>query len=81
MSRSFSVIGSLDRIHAVCLCKKIIFHDSTILLPECTITVTMDTQTTFTMEGDRLVAEKLIRDIAVLALDQPYYPVTMEELK
>jgi hypothetical protein len=80
MSRSFSIIGSLDRIHAACLCKKLIFHDSTILHPECTIMVTMDTRTTFTMEGDRLTAEKLIRDIAVLALDQPYYPVTMEEL-
>lgn len=81
MSRSFSIIASLDRIHAACLCKKLIFHDSTILHPECTITVTINTQTTFTMEGDRLAAEKIIRDIAVLALDELYYPVTMEEIK
>jgi len=32
------------------------------------------------MEGDYLVAEKIIRDIAVLALDEPYYPVSMEEI-
>ena len=80
MTLSFSVIASLDRIHAACLCKKLVFHDFTILHPECTIVVTIDTRTTFSIEGDRLAAEKLIRDIAVLALDQPYYPVTMEEL-
>lgn len=80
MSRSFSIIGSLDRIHAACICKKLIFHDFTILHPECTITVTIDTRTTFTMQGDPLTAEKIIRDIAVLALDELYYPVTMEEL-
>jgi len=28
--------------------------------------------------GDQLYSEKLIRDIAVLALDHPYYPVTIE---
>jgi len=81
MSRSFSVIGSYDRIHAACLCKKIVFHDFTILDPEYTIVVTIDTQTTFTIQGERLAAEKTIRDIAVLALDEPYYPVTMEEIK
>jgi len=27
-----------------------------------------------------LISEKIIRDIAVLALDYPYYPVTMEEM-
>lgn len=56
------------------------FHNYTILHPECTITVTIDTQTTFSIEGERLAAEKLIRDIAVLALDELYYPVSMEEL-
>ena len=80
MYRSFSIIGSLDRIHAACICKKLMFHNYTILHPECTITVTIDTQTTFSIEGERLAAEKLIRDIAVLALDELYYPVSMEEL-
>jgi len=56
------------------------FHDCTILHPECTITVTIDSRTTFRIEGDYLVAEKIIRDIAVLALDEPYYPVSMEEI-
>ena len=76
----FHVIGSLERIQATCVYKKIQFVDSYILYPNGKIKVTIDDKTTFTpIEGDTLVASKLIRDIAILALDCPYYTVTMEE--
>ena len=76
----FNVIGSLDRIQATCAYKKLHFIDSYILYPNGKIKVTIDDKTTFTpIEGDELVASKLIRDIAILALDCPYYTVTMEE--
>ena len=77
---SFSVIGSLDRIHATCIHKKIDMNESYIIHSTGKIKVNIDTKTTFIIEGDRLQGEKLIRDIAVLALDQLYYPVTMEEV-
>ena len=80
MSISFSVIGSLDRIHATCIHKKIDMKESYIIHSTGKIKVNIDTKTTFIIEGDRLQGEKLIRDIAVLALDQLYYPVTMEEV-
>lgn len=80
MSISFSVIGSIDRIHATCIHKKLVMQDSYIIHSNGKIKVDIDTKTTFTIEGDRLHGEKLIRDIAVLALDQLYYPVTMEEV-
>jgi len=80
MSISFSVIGSLDRIHATCIHKKIDIKESYIIHSTGKIKVNIDTKTTFIIEGDRLQGEKLIRDIAVLALDQLYYPVTMEEV-
>jgi len=73
-------MSSYDRIHATCLCKKIVLKDSHIIHPTGKIKITFDTKITFTIiEGDPIYSEKLIRDIAVLALDQPYYPVTMEE--
>ncbi len=76
----FHVIGSLERIQATCAYKKLLFVDSYILYPNGKIKVTIDDKTTFTpIEGDTLVASKLIRDIAILALDCPYYTVTMEE--
>ena len=76
----FNVIGSLERIQATCEYKKLQFIDSHILYPNGKIKVTIDTKTTFTpMEGDTLIASKLIRDIVILALDCPYYTVTMEE--
>jgi len=78
---SFSVIGSLDRIHATCIHKKIDMNESYIIHSTGKIKVNIDTKTTFIIEGDRLQGEKLIRDIAVLALDQLYYPVTMEEVE
>ena len=78
--RTFSIIASLDRIRATCFHKKIVMHDDTILHSTGSIKVTIDTKTTFTIEGDPLHGEQLVRDIAVLALDQPYYPVTMEEV-
>ena len=78
--RTFSIIASLDRIRATCFHKKIVMHDDTILHSTGSIKVTIDTKTTFTIEGDPLHGEQLVRDIAVLALDQPYYPVTMEEI-
>lgn len=80
MSISFSVIGSIDRIHATCIHKKIDMKESYIIYSTGKIKVNIDTKTTFIIEGDRLQGEKLIRDIAVLALDQLYYPVTMEEV-
>ena len=55
-------------------------QDDTIYHSTGKVKVTIDTKTTFTIEGDPLHGEQLIRDIAVLALDQPYYPVTMEEI-
>jgi len=79
MSISFSVIGSLDRIHATCIHKKVDMKESYIIHSTGKIKVDIDTKTTFIIEGDRLQGEKIIRDIAVLALDQLYYPVTMEE--
>ena len=81
MSISFSVIGSLDRIHATCIHKKIVMKESYIIHSTGKIKVNIDTKTTFIIEGDRLQGEKIIRDIAVLALDQLYYPVTMEEVE
>ena len=78
--RSFSVIASMDRIRATCIHKKVVVVDDTIIHHTGKIKVTIDTKTTFTMEGDPLHGEQLVRDIAVLALDQPYYPVTMEEV-
>ena len=54
--------------------------DSYIIYSNGKIKVDIDTKTIFTIEGDRLQGEKIIRDIAVLALDQLYYPVTMEEV-
>jgi len=80
MSISFSVIGSLDRIHATCIHKKVDMKESYIIHSTGKIKVDIDTKTTFIIEGDRLQGEKIIRDIAVLALDQLYYPVTMEEV-
>ena len=78
--RIFPVIASLDRIRATCIHKKIIMQEDTILHATGKIKVTIDTKTTFTIEGDPLHGEQLVRDIAVLALDQLYYPVTMEEI-
>ena len=78
--RVFYVIASLDRIRATCFHKKIAMQEDTILHSTGKVKVTIDTKTTFTIEGDPLHGEQLIRDIAVLALDQPYYPVTMEEI-
>jgi hypothetical protein len=78
--RAFSITASIDRIRATCFHKKIVMQDDTILHSTGSIKVTIDTKTTFTIEGDPLHGEQLIRDIAVLALDQPYYPVTMEEV-
>lgn len=76
----FNVIGSIDRIKATCDYKKVQYIDSHIIYPGGKIKLTIDKKTTFTLlEGDKLIASKLIRDIAVLALDQPYYTVTMEE--
>jgi hypothetical protein len=73
-------VGSLERIQATCTYKKLQLVDSHILYPNGKIKLTIDTKTTFThMEGDPLTSAKLIRDIAVLALDCPYYTVTMEE--
>ena len=76
----FAVIASLDRIRATCFHKKIAMQDDTILYSTGSIKVTIDTKTTFTIEGDPSHGEQLVRDLAVLALDQPYYPVTMEEM-
>jgi len=77
---SFPVIGSIDRIHASCIIKKTKLIDSHIIYPNGKIKVTIDTKTTFTLiEGDPLLFETLVRDIAVLALDEIYYPVTKEE--
>jgi hypothetical protein len=76
----FPMIASLDRIRATCVHKKIIMQEDTILHATGKIKVTIDTKTTFTIEGDTLQGEQLVRDIAVLALDQLYYPVTMEEV-
>ena len=74
-------IGSMDRILATCHTKKLKFQDSYILHPHGKIKVDINNKTTFThIEGDCLISEKIIRDIAVLALDYPYYPVTMEEM-
>ena len=78
--RAFSIIASIDRIRATCFHKKIVMQDDTIFHSTGSIKVSIDTKTTFTIEGDPLHGEQLIRDIAVLALDQPYYPVTMEEM-
>jgi hypothetical protein len=78
--RVFSVIASLDRIHATCIHKKIDMNGDTITYPTGSIKITIDTKTTFTIKGDPLHGEQLVRDIAVLALDQLYYPVTMEEV-
>ena len=78
--RAFSIIASLDRIRATCFHKKIAMQNDTIFHSTGSIKVTIDTKTTFTIEGDPLHGEQLVRDIAVLALDQPYYPVTMEEV-
>jgi len=76
----FNVVGSIDRIKATCDYKKVQFIDSHIIYPDGKIKLTIDEKTTFTLlEGDKLIASKLIRDIAILALDQPYYTVTMEE--
>lgn len=76
----FNVIGSLERIKATCKYKKVNLVDSHIIYPNGKIQLTIDTKTTFTIiEGDELIASKLIRDIAILALDQLYYTVTMEE--
>ncbi len=79
----FNVIGSLERIKATCKYKKVNLVDSHIIYPNGKIQLTIDQKdqkTTFTIiEGDELIASKLIRDIAILALDQPYYTVTMEE--
>ena len=78
--RVFPIIASLDRIRATCFHKKIDMQNDTIFHPTGKIKVTIDTKTTFTIEGDPLHGEQIIRDIAVLALDQLYYPVTMEEV-
>jgi hypothetical protein len=78
--RVFSLVASMDRIRATCFHKKIELNDNTITHPTGKIKIIIDTKTTFTIEGDPLHGEQLIRDIAVLALDQPYYPVTMEEV-
>ena len=78
--RVFFITASLDRIRATCTHKKIAMHDDTIFYANGKIKVTIDTKITFTIEGDTLYGEQLVRDIAVLALDQPYYPVTMEEV-
>jgi len=78
--RIFLIVASLDRIHATCIHKKLVVEGDTITHPTGKIKVTVDTKTTFTIEGDPLHGEQLVRDIAVLALDQPYYPVTMEEV-
>jgi len=78
--RVFSVIASLDRIRATCIHKKVDMNGDTITHPTGSIKITIDTKTTFTIEGDPLHGEQLVRDIAVLALDQLYYPVTMEEV-
>ena len=78
--RVFPLVASLDRIRATCIHKKIDMQNDTILHPTGTIKVTIDTKTTFTIEGDPLHGEQIVRDIAVLALDQLYYPVTMEEI-
>ena len=76
----FNIVGSAERIEATCAYKKVTLVDSHIIYPNGKIKLTVDTKTTFTLiEGDELIAAKLIRDIAVLALDQPYYTVTMEE--
>jgi len=78
--RVFSLVASIDRIRATCIHKKVVVEGDTIIHHTGKIKVTIDTKTTFTMEGDLLHGEQLVRDIAVLALDQPYYPVTMEEV-
>jgi hypothetical protein len=78
--RVFPIIASLDRIRATCFHKKITMKEDTIFHPTGTIHVTIDTKTTFTIHGDPLHGEQIVRDIAVLALDQLYYPVTMEEV-
>ena len=79
MHRSFSVVGSIDRIQATCKHKKVEWKDSYILHTTGKIKVTIDKKTTFTLEGNLVHGELLVRDIAVLALDQPYYPVTITE--
>ena len=78
--RIFPVIASMDRIRATCIHKKLTMQEDTILHATGKIKVTIDTKTTFTIEGEPLHGEQLVRDIAVLALDQLYYPVTMEEV-
>jgi len=78
--RVFSIIASLDRIRATCIHKKVDMNGDTITHPTGSIKIIIDTKTTFTIEGDPLHGEQLVRDIAVLALDQLYYPVTMEEV-
>jgi hypothetical protein len=78
--RAFSIVASIDRIHATCIHKKIELNDNIITHPTGKVHLHIGTKTTFTIEGDLLHGEQLIRDIAVLALDQPYYPVTMEEV-
>lgn len=76
----FSVIGSLDRIQKACKIKNVDLIDSHIIYPNGKIKLTIDDKTTFThVSGDELISSKLIRDIAILALDQTYYTVTMEE--
>lgn len=79
MDYSFPM-GSFERICATCGFKKVDLIDSYIIHPTCKIKITIHDKITFSIiEGDVVFSKKLIRDIAVLALDQPYYPVTMEE--
>lgn len=79
MNYSFP-LGSFERIRATCINTKIDMNDSYITHPNGKIKITLNNTITFTIiEGDPIYSKKIIRDIAVLALDQPYYPVTMEE--
>ena len=47
--------------------------------PQCMLVIHIPKIEFEYVSGDKLAYSKLVRDISVLALDKPYYYVTMEE--
>ena len=68
----------MDRIIWACKAK-----DAKVLIqhPTCTIQLIVGSLRFEHVSGDRMDAEKLIRDIEVLALDKDYYPVGEENIR
>ena len=68
----------MDRIIWACKAKgaKVLIEH-----PTCTIQLIVGTLRFEHVSGDRMDAEKLIRDIEVLALDKDYYPVGEENIR